>query len=75
MTAPVDKHYCLLCRQMTTPCGHSDIRNMFCIAGSVCDRKEAMRANADDPEVCQWLATAKIGDIFPGGGELCVRIS
>lgn len=37
----------------------------FSIDGAECSLTEAMDANADDVDVCEWLRTANVGDRYP----------
>ena len=33
---------------------------------------EMLAANADDVDLCEWLASAQVGDFY-GAGETCTR--
>ena len=54
---------------------HMNGTKVFLVAGAIeCELPEMLRMNIDDEELCEWLMTANVGDVFTSVGETCERI-
>lgn len=49
-------------------------RRLFVVDGRAYTAEQMLKANADDPDLCDWIRGAKPGDLFPDGAQcLCVE--